>query len=130
MTRVFACSLFNNILSPAELDDRASLFFFLDGIKPDWDEKETADGGVWTVPVKQRGAEGKARLEAYWADVVRYFLMLEIAARLVMCHSSGCCLLLGILKPSFKRPDQECRVLVDPRDSWINRVHPGGGSHV
>lgn len=65
------CSLFNNILSPADLDERASIFFFLDGIKPDWDEKETASGGVWTVPVKQRGAEGKSKLEAYWADVVR-----------------------------------------------------------
>jgi hypothetical protein len=68
--RCGACSLFNNILSPAELDDRASIFFFLDGIKPDWDEKETADGGVWTIPVK-RSPDAKTKLESYWADVVR-----------------------------------------------------------
>ena len=65
------CSLFNNILTPADLDDRASIFFFLEGVKPDWDEPETQNGGIWQVPVKQKGQEGKSKLEIYWADVVR-----------------------------------------------------------
>ena len=65
------CSLFNNILTPADLEDRASIFFFLDGVRPDWDEDETRNGGIWQVPVKQKGQEGKAKLEAYWADAVR-----------------------------------------------------------
>jgi hypothetical protein len=66
------CSLFNNILTPADLDDRASIFFFVEGVKPDWDEPETASGGIWQVPVKQKGQEGKSKLEIYWADVVRF----------------------------------------------------------
>lgn len=65
------CSLFNNILTPADLDDRASIFFFLEGIKPDWEDPQASDGGIWQVPVKQKGQAGKSQLEIYWADVVR-----------------------------------------------------------
>jgi Eukaryotic initiation factor 4E len=73
-----ACSLFNNILTPADLDDRASIFFFEEGVKPDWDEEETQHGGLWQVPIKQKGQDGKAKLEMYWADVVRFL-------RIVLC---------------------------------------------
>lgn len=71
MLHAGACSLFNNILTPADLEDRASIFFFLDGVRPDWDEEETRNGGIWQVPIKSRGQESKAKLESYWADAVR-----------------------------------------------------------
>jgi Eukaryotic initiation factor 4E len=64
------CSLFNNILPPTVLEEKSDLKFFQEGIKPDWDEKETAAGGIWSVPIK-RSPEAKDKLEHYWMDVVR-----------------------------------------------------------
>lgn len=70
-----ACSLFNNILPPTVLEEKSDLKFFQEGIKPDWDEKETAAGGIWSVPIK-RSPEAKDKLEHYWMDVVRRSLAL------------------------------------------------------
>jgi Eukaryotic initiation factor 4E len=80
--------LFNNILTPADLEERASIFFFEEGVKPDWDEAETAAGGVWQVPVKKKGADGKAQLEMYWADVVRCCIRVTVAACTIIVHPS------------------------------------------
>eukprot|EP00892_Ulva_mutabilis_P009798 jgi/Ulvmu1/7190/UM034_0099.1 len=65
--------LFNNILSPSMLEEKSGLKFFVNGVKPDWDDKETASGGIWSVPIK-RGADCKERLEQYWVDVVLHIL--------------------------------------------------------
>lgn len=46
------------------------MYFFIDGVKPDWAEPETSAGGLWQVQVK-RGPEMKERLDTMWADLVR-----------------------------------------------------------
>lgn len=51
------------------LEEKSGLKFFVNGVKPDWDDKETASGGIWSVPIK-RGPDCKQQLEQYWVDVV------------------------------------------------------------
>lgn len=89
------CSLFNNILPPTVLEEKSDLKFFQEGIKPDWDEKETASGGIWSVPIK-RSAEAKDKLEHYWMDVVRAssgLVDISLAIALVLLCSKTCALL-------------------------------------
>lgn len=66
------------------LEERSGLKFFVNGVKPDWDDKETASGGIWSVPIK-RGPDCKERLEQYWVDVV---WLLSPGLCLLILHST------------------------------------------
>jgi hypothetical protein len=80
------CSLFNNILPPTVLEEKSDLKFFQTGIRPDWDDKEAASGGIWQVPIK-RSPEAKDKLEHYWMDVVCYSSIMILPLRF---HLSCC----------------------------------------
>jgi translation initiation factor 4E len=56
-------SLFNNLLEPSTLPNKASYFLFRNGVFPEWEDKANREGGTWGFECKPSDTMG---LNRYW----------------------------------------------------------------
>ena len=89
------CSLYNNILTPGKLEPKADLYLFIEGIKPDWEEKETASGGSWTASVPRNMRMPKELLDQWWHDSVSTFIPARAFNQALFEMVHECCSSVG-----------------------------------
>ncbi len=64
-----ACSLYNNIKAPSQLQPSATYYLFKDNIDPKWEHPKNAQGGCWTANVPKT-PNAKQTLDAWWLHAV------------------------------------------------------------
>ncbi|PWN43575.1 eukaryotic translation initiation factor 4E [Ceraceosorus guamensis] len=50
--------LYNNIIPPSDLPQKANYYLFKDGIKPAWEDPANADGGKWAIQLPRDRSRG------------------------------------------------------------------------
>ena len=60
--------LYNNILPPTHLPQKANYYLFKRGIRPAWEDEANADGGKWSVQFPREKA--RDRIDRYWLDTM------------------------------------------------------------
>ncbi|CAO1614219.1 unnamed protein product [Parajaminaea phylloscopi] len=56
--------LYNNIIPPSELPQKANYYLFKDGIKPAWEDPANANGGKWSIQLPRD--KSRASIDQLW----------------------------------------------------------------
>lgn len=78
--------LYNNTITPAEMEQNSNFHFFKSGIKPLWEHPANLDGGKWVLTIKN----DTTSLTKSWLEVVS----LTVTLQLPVCNelvSIFCC---------------------------------------
>lgn len=62
--------LYNNIVPPSQLPEKANYYLFKDGIMPAWEDAANKDGGKWSLQLPRD--KNKAVIDRMWLYTVRF----------------------------------------------------------
>ena len=79
--------LYNNILPPSTLPQKANYYLFKEGIKPAWEDPRNANGGKWSIRLPRD--KSRAGIDKLWLFTVCSTSVMH-ALSLTLFHSSRC----------------------------------------
>lgn len=68
-------SLYNNIVPPSQLPQKANYYLFKEGIIPAWEDEANKNGGKWSIQLPRD--KNKANVDKMWLYTVSFVTLCE-----------------------------------------------------
>ena len=66
---IFSCRLYNNIIPPSQLPQKANYYLFKEGIIPAWEDEANKNGGKWSIQLPKD--KNRPNIDKMWLYTVR-----------------------------------------------------------
>lgn len=73
-------SLYNNIVPPSQLPQKANYYLFKEGIIPAWEDDANKNGGKWSIQLPKD--KNRANVDKMWLYTVSFMTFVQCGIRI------------------------------------------------